>query len=227
MKAISLGLTGLFLLGGLWSCSENINEPVVENQFFTIDENLAAGTLFGVVDAYDLDNGQILSFKILEGNEAGTFEIDEAGGHLSVADPTLLDYELNEKISFTVGVSDNGDPVLTSTARITVSLRDLNEFAPVVEDQAFEIAAGAAKGTVIGVVLATDEDIHQWLYYSILSGNESYMVKIDDRTGELTVNDPSAFALPLDQPIELTIMVRDLSIDSKTDTALITIAVKP
>ena len=226
MKAVSRILPLIFLGAGIWSCDENINEPVVENQFFTIDENLAAGTVFGVVDAYDLDNGQILSFYIVDGDETGTFEIDEAGGQLSVADPERLDYELNEKIRFTVEVSDNGDPVLRSTAGITVSLRDLNEYAPVMEDQVFEISAGSAKGTLIGVVQASDADIHQQLAFSIKAGNENYAVKIEERTGSLTVNDPFFFSKPLDQAMELTLMVRDLHIDSKTDTARISIAVK-
>jgi cadherin domain-containing protein len=216
----------LALAGIVWSCSGNLNEPEVENQFFTIDENTSAGTIFGVVDAYDLDNGSVLSYAILDGNKQGTFEIDSHGGHLSVADPDLLNYELNEKIRFTVVVSDNGDPVMESSATVTVSLNDLNEFAPVVNDQSFEIAAGAAKDVVIGVVMASDEEAHQVLMYSIVSGNESNQLALNDETGSLTVNDPAAFENSLEQPIELTIIVRDMHIDSKTDSAIIHIYIK-
>ena len=215
------------LAGTYWSCSGNLNEPEVDNQFFTIDENLPAGTLFGVVDAYDVDNGTVLSYAILDGNEEGTFDLDSHGGHLSVADPALLDYELNEKISFTVEVSDNGDPVLTSTATITVSLNDLNEFAPVMENQSFEITAGAGKGTLIGMILASDQEAHQALLYSIVSGNDSDQVALDHETGKLTVNDPAAFENALEQSMVLNVLVRDMHIDSKTATAVISIKVKP
>jgi len=227
MRPIKAIILILALAGIVWSCSGNLNEPVVEKQFFTIDENTPAGTLFGVVDAYDLDNGSVLSYAILDGNDEGTFQIDSHGGHLSVADPAMLDYELNEKIRFTVVVSDNGDPVMESSATMTVSLNDLNEFAPVVEDQSFEISAGAAKDALIGEVLASDEEAHQALLYTIVSGNESDQVALDDETGRLTVNSPAAFAEASDQAIELTIMVRDMHIDSKTDTALISITVSP
>ncbi len=215
------------LAGTYWSCSGNLNEPEVDNQFFTIDENLPAGTLFGVVDAYDVDNGTVLSYAILDGNEEGTFDLDSHGGFLSVADPALLDYELNEKISFTVEVSDNGDPVLTSTATITVSLNDLNEFAPVMENQSFEITAGAGKGTLIGMILASDQEAHQALLYSIVSGNDSDQVALDHETGKLTVNDPAAFENALEQSMVLNVLVRDMHIDSKTATAVISIKVKP
>lgn len=224
IKGIALFMA---LAGTYWSCSGNLNEPEVDNQFFTIDENLPAGTLFGVVDAYDVDNGTVLSYAILDGNEEGTFDLDSHGGHLSVADPALLDYELNEKISFTVEVSDNGDPVLTSTATITVSLNDLNEFAPVMENQSFEITAGAGKGTLIGMILASDQEAHQALLYSIVSGNDSDQVALDHETGKLTVNDPAAFENALEQSMVLNVLVRDMHIDSKTATAVISIKVKP
>lgn len=224
IKGIALVLA---LVGLSWSCDSNLNEPEVENHFFTIDENLPAGTMFGVVDAYDLDNGTVLSYAIGDGNEAGTFEIDSHGGHLSVADPTLLDYELNEKLRFNVLVSDNGDPVMESTAGITVSLNDLNEFAPVMADQLFEITAGAAKGDLIGVLEASDKEEHQKLLFSIVSGNDLYQVKLDGDTGSLSVNVAAAFAEALDEVMELTLMVRDMHIDSKTDTAIISIRINP
>lgn len=213
--------------GTIWACSGNLNEPELANQFFTIDENLPAGTIFGVVDAYDVDNGTVLSYAILDGNEEGTFELDSHGGQLSVADPAMLDYELNEKIQFTVVVSDNGNPVMESSATITVSLNDLNEFAPVIADQFFEIKAGASKGDLIGVVEAYDVEEHQGLMFSINSGNDLDQMKLDGDTGSLTVNVAAAFAEALDEVIELTIMVRDIHIDSKTATAIISVRVIP
>ena len=224
IKSIVLVMT---LAGSLWSCSGNLNEPEIENQFFTIDENLAAGTIFGVLDAYDVDNGTVLSYAILDGNEEGTFDLDSHGGHLSVADPAMLDYELNEKIRFTVVVSDNGNPVMESSATITVSLNDLNEFAPVMENQSFEITAGARKGFQIGMILASDQEAHQALLYTIVSGNDSDQVALEHETGKLTVNDPAAFENALDQAIVLNVLVRDMHIDSKSASAVISIKVKP
>jgi len=227
MRAVKSFALVLFFSGIAWSCTRNLNEPEVQNQFFNIDENTPAGTIFGVVDAYDVDNGSVLSFSIGDGNDQGTFEVDSHGGHLSVLDPAMLDYELNEKIRFTIVVSDNGNPALESSATITVSLKDINEFAPVVEDQSFEIAAGALKGALIGTVSASDEEAHQALLYSILSGNESHQLALDDETGILTVNDPGAFDEALEQPMELSILVRDMHINSKTDSAIITIIISP
>lgn len=224
IKGIALFIA---LAGTFWSCSGNLNEPEVENHFFTIDENLPAGTLFGVVDAYDVDNGTVLSYAILDGNEEGTFDLDSHGGHLSVADPAMLDYELNEKIRFTIVVSDNGNPVMESSATVTVSLNDLNEFAPVMDNQSFEITAGARKGALIGMILASDQEAHQALLYSIVSGNDSDKVSLDHETGKLAVNDPAAFENVLDQAMVLNVLVRDMHIDSKAATAVISIKIKP
>ncbi len=218
----------IVLLVSLSACEkENLNEPEVSDQEFSVDENTPAGTIIGTVSAYDLDEGQSLSFAIRGGNDAGTFEIDAAAGQISVADPAMLDYELNTEIILTVVVSDDGKPVKESTAIITIILNDVNEFAPVVEDQTFEIEEGPAAGDLIGMIQATDQEAHQSLLYAIIAGNEEEIFALDDHTGALTVHDPSAFNYQLNQQLLITVLVRDLHINSKTDTAIITVNIAP
>jgi hypothetical protein len=228
MKKVIPVIGWIVLVAGISACEkENLNEPEVSDQEFSVDENTPAGTIIGTVSAYDLDEGQSLSFAIREGNDAGTFEIDPAAGQISVADPAMLDYELNTEIIFTVVVSDDGKPVKESTATITVTLNDVNEFAPVVEDQTFEIEEGPAAGDLIGMIQATDQEAHQSLVYAIIAGNEEEIFTLDDHTGALTVHDPSAFDYQLNQQLLITVMVRDIHIDSKTDTAIITVNIIP
>ena len=227
MKQINPVIALLVWLTIVHSCNENVNAPEVSDQEFSVAENTPAGTIIGVVAAYDLDPGQALSYEILDGNEAGTFGIDSTSGHLTVEDPAMLDYETNPEIIFTVVVADDGNPVMESTAIITVVLKDVNEFAPVVEDQVFEIEEGAASGALIGIIQASDKETHQQLLYMILSGNEEGIFALDDETGALTVNDPAAFDSQVSQQFELTVLVRDIHLDSKTDTAVIIVKVIP
>jgi hypothetical protein len=209
------------------SCEENINEPVVENQVFSLDENAPRGTVVGLVDAYDLDIGQILSFSIAGGNDEGTFSIDSASGLVVVEDPAQLDYEMHTQLSFTVKVADDGDPVLESTANVTVSLKDINEFAPVMEDQAFDVEEGAAAGTLVGTLDASDPETQQALMFFILNGNEAGVFSLGDQTGELSVLNSEAIDYQLNPQFLLTVMVRDVHVNSLTDTAAVTIQVIP
>jgi hypothetical protein len=228
MKYVTPCIVSILLWPGIVACEkENLNAPAVSDQEFTTDENTPAGTIIGTVNAYDLDQGQSLSYAIIEGNDAGTFGIDARAGQVSVEDPLLLDYELNREFNMTVKVSDDGKPVMSSTATITVILKDVNEFAPVVEDQVFEIEEDPAAGTVIGTIQASDPETHQLLSYVILTGNEEDIFNLDDQTGVLSVNDPSAFVYQLNQQLVITVLVRDLHIDSKSDTAIITVNIKP
>jgi len=211
----------------LLSCEENINAPEVSDQEFSINENAPSGTPVGVVDAYDLDEGQGFSYGILEGNEGGTFSIDPKMGLISVADPLLLDYETTTAITFTVVVSDDARDPKESSANITVSLNDLNEFAPVVDDQTFEIQEDPASGALIGMIQASDQEAHQSLLFTILSGNDNEVFALDETTGALSVNDPAAFDYLVNKQFMITVHVRDIHLDSKTDTAIITVNVLP
>ena len=67
-------------------------------------------------------------------------------------------------------VTDTGAPGLTDTATVTINLNNLNE-APIVNDQSFSMNENAAKGTVVGTVVATDPDAGDTLTYAITGGN--------------------------------------------------------
>jgi hypothetical protein len=124
-------------------------------------------------------------------------------------------------------VADDAKAPKESTATMTVSLNDVNEFAPVVEDQTFEIEEDPASGALIGTILASDQESHQALLFTILSGNENEVFALDNATGDLTVNEPSAFNHQLNPQLVITVLVRDIHLDSKTDTAAITVNIIP
>jgi len=209
----------------LQSCKENINEPVVEDQEFKVEENAPAGTIVGVVIAYDLDTDQSLSFRISSGNEEGTFAVDAGSGHLTVEDPSLLDFEKRTALEFEIAVGDDGDPPLESAARITVLIKDLNEFPPEVNDQTFQIGANPDQDALIGMIEASDPETQQGLLFTIVSGNEDNLVSLDSGNGALRVQDIAAFQVQEDTQLQFTVQVRDLHINSRSDTARITVII--
>ena len=130
----------ILLVLSLSSCDKNENEPEIADQEFYLDENSGKGTIIGAINAHDPDEGQALFFEIVEGNSKSAFSIDPRTGILSVNDSTHLDFEKNPEFDLVISVSDNHakDP-LESSAQIIIYLNNLNEFAPNVENQIFQI----------------------------------------------------------------------------------------
>jgi hypothetical protein len=101
----------------------DVNEPpVMSNQTFTITENSPSGTEIGQLIASDPDNGQIIKFSVVSGNDNQVFNLDELTGILSVSDSTYLVYALNPSFTLTVIVQDNGSDSLSTLAVVTINL---------------------------------------------------------------------------------------------------------
>lgn len=157
--------------------------PVVLDAVFTIDENTAAGTFAGLVNANDPDAGQTLSYSITAGNTGGAFTINSSG---QIYVSGALNHEILSTYTLTVTVTDNGVGTLSDTATITINIADVND-APTISNASFGIAEDAALSTAVGTVSASDEDAGQTLTYAIVAGNTGGAFAIDSATGEITV----------------------------------------
>lgn len=147
------------------------DSPVVFTKQFLINEMSAEGAFIGKVPGYDPDAGQTISYSIIGGNAGNAFAIDSATGILSVNNSAALDFETASQIDMTVQVTDNAATALSSTASVTVFLRDVND-APVLNTAAgprltdwwrkSETNPGETVGNVIGstdpAALITDQD---------------------------------------------------------------------
>jgi VCBS repeat-containing protein len=125
--------------------------PVVLDQAFFADEGSAAGSSVGTVAFSDPDAGQDHSFAIVSGNGGGAFAIDSQTGALTVARPELLDAETTPFFDLVVRVTDDGG--LSDTARVRISIRDVDE-TPIAADDDYPatgntqlVAGGATPGT--------------------------------------------------------------------------------
>lgn len=210
MKTLTLLLSTLFVCLFLPSCDRNDNKPEVADQVFYLDENSEKGAFVGNVKATDLDEQQFLSYEIAVGNKDDAFTIETTTGNIIVNNPTVLDYEKIQRIDLQVVVSDNhpNDP-LESTAKISVVLQNLNEFAPVIKEQIFSVKEKCLTGTVIGNIVATDADSGQSFTFRIESGNENQVLQLDSLTGELTVKDSTWFNYSINQQMVCMVSVSD------------------
>lgn len=226
------------------------DSPVVPAQTFTIPENTANTTLVGTLTASDEDAGQALTFTLnnnpandLDGDGRAPFTIS-AAGVVRVNDSDDINYELMTGFDVSITVSDNnedpGDPdpipnpaSTTTTFRVNL-LNVIENIAPVVNDQTFDVSENAANGAAVGTVVASDADAGQSLTYSITGGNDGANDRdgdgngpfaIDPATGEITVNDTDDLDSGANPQIALTVMVQDDGEDNLTDTATITIDV--
>jgi subtilisin family serine protease/outer membrane lipoprotein-sorting protein len=188
--------------------------PIIEDQYFTVQENKHEGHEIGLIEAEDAE-GDPLVFHISQGNLNQAFELD-AGGMLRVKDSVQFDYELTKSHGLTVVVSDG---VFSDTATVTVEVSDVNE-APKIENQDFLVDENAAKGHVIGQIVAEDAEEDD-LSFSIVQGNESGAFALTD-PGALSVSDPGQFDYEQTKSHGLTVVVSD---GVFSDTATVTVEV--
>ncbi|MCV9389273.1 cadherin domain-containing protein [Reichenbachiella ulvae] len=165
------------------------NAPTIAAQTFSIIEDEEVGDELGTVIASDED-GEILTYSIAAGNEAGIFAIDAASGILTIAKAELV-YADQSQYVITVTVDDGNVNNSSSSADITIDVIEFN-FTPSISDQNFMVEAGAPVGTEIGRVIASDQNAGDVLTYSILAGNNTGAFAIDENSGVVTVVDEDA-----------------------------------
>jgi VCBS repeat-containing protein len=95
-------------------------EPVVNDQSFSLRINSAVGTVVGNVAASDPDQGQRLNFGITGGNTNNAFRIDPTTGRITVNNASAVTRATTYRL--VVVVSDSGNPSLTDSAIITITV---------------------------------------------------------------------------------------------------------
>lgn len=182
------------------SVTINLNDlddgsSVVANDFSaSIDENPVSGATIGTLNASVEGaipgEANIISFTLLSESITGALNINATTGVLSVADPTVFDFETNTSITGTYKAT-SGD--LSDEATITITINDVDDNVTfVANDFTATIPENSTNGTVIGTVNATIST-GETITFSINSQTPASAISIDAYTGEIKVANSTLF----------------------------------
>ena len=162
----------------------NVNEnppTLTGNQEEDVSEAAPLGTTVAVFDALDPDQ-MAVTFSITGGNSEGRFMIGEASGEITLVQ--MLDYETTTRYVLNIQASDGQQ---SASATLTVNVLDENEFSPVfMGPTAFSVEEEVLGGTLVGTVLATDNDRDAVVTYSFLQQDSvTSLFNLDPSSGEI------------------------------------------
>ncbi|KAL5011978.1 hypothetical protein ScPMuIL_010529 [Solemya velum] len=167
----------------------NDNAPHFSQKNYNAEviENAAVNTNFFQVNATDRDTGNNgrITYSLLNppNTKFGIFPVD---GFLYVNDS--LNREERDSYTLRIRAVDNGQPVLSSTATVHISIIDANDNTPVFSKSSyhFSMVENEPRGSTVGFVSASDDDIEDnaRLEYSFIGEHSEFI--IHPHSGEIT-----------------------------------------
>ena len=168
--------------------SDANDRPVLFAEDFTVDEN-DTGVVASVL-LTDPDDGQSHTFRIEGGTGQDLFDVN-ASGEIVVREGRTVDFEENGSYSLQIGVIDNGAPPLGDSQEITITVRDIDEPAMLISNEAF-VDEAVEEGTVISTLELIDpEGLED--NYDIALLNPPANFSFDPESFELSVAEGAEF----------------------------------
>lgn len=152
--------------------------PTASDLRVSVDEGLGSGSTVGSLSASDID-GDELTFVVTDG-DTDWLAVDDDG---VVTASRTLNHEESAALELRGNVVDPSGAHAGFV--VAVAVGDVPE-PPLLDDHAFSIEAGAAPNTVVGTVVARDEDEGDSVSYAILD-DPNEVLKIDAASGQVTL----------------------------------------
>ncbi|XP_072580991.1 protocadherin-23 [Vulpes vulpes] len=188
-----------------------------------VKENATVGSLVHHITAQDPDEGRNgrITYSILSGNENMAFMLDESSGLLTTTCP--LDYEVKAQHILTLLALDDGIPALSSSQTLTITVLDINDEAPVFQQNLYEasVKENQNPGQFVTTVEAMDKDsgINSKFQFEIMPGASSGLFKINPDTGEVVTT--ATLDREVQEVFKLRVLVRDGGVPSLSSTTTI------
>ncbi|XP_031713633.1 protocadherin-20 isoform X2 [Anarrhichthys ocellatus] len=176
----------------------NDNAPVflTPHFIFFIREDVPPFAQVGGVGVTDPDEGENGNTELHVVNSSGPFVVDNTDGTLRTTNN--LDRETDDRYELYLLASDHGRPfALTSTARVTIFVEDINDNQPKVilpssNSSCQTVSPATIAGTIIAKIYAIDEDsgLNSEITYTVVapeSVRNSSPFRLDSRSGNITV----------------------------------------
>ncbi|XP_034037005.1 protocadherin beta-16-like [Thalassophryne amazonica] len=176
----------------------NDNPPTFERVDikFEISEAVFVGSKFDLEQAVDLDVGMNdLQNYILQPTDHFVLKLHNHAGRPNNIEMILqqpLDREKNEHLSLVLTAVDGGEPQMTGTMNIFITVLDANDNAPVFTRSLYKasVAENSPRGTVIVTVTASDADhgLNGRIKYSIRNTLDVRdLFEVNENTGEVSL----------------------------------------
>ncbi|NXR44504.1 CDHR2 protein, partial [Hippolais icterina] len=214
---------------------------IIGSYFISVEEGQNVSTQIQAIDNDEPGTlNSKLGFKILPGLFSNNFTINAVTGEMhsnQQLDCEALDDEHGQMV-VTVMVYDNGEPQLSTTVNVTITVGDLNDNIPVFLNQSYEFSVfEESAGSLVGEVNATDADrteINSRISFRLERGNGSsnFLIRSSrlgpgNYSGQLSV-DPDIF-LDYDTMeqkfFNLTVLAENTAADNAGDKANVSVIV--
>ncbi|XP_064829728.1 protocadherin gamma-A5-like isoform X11 [Oncorhynchus masou masou] len=176
----------------------NDNSPIFERSEmkYEISESALTGAKFVLERAVDDDVGvnglQSYSLKSTDNFVLKTLTRSDGVKNVEMVLQTPLDREKQEQISLLLTAVDGGEPQLSGTMQILITVLDANDNAPVCSQAEYKasVSENVSKGTVLTTISATDADpgSNGRITYSISKSGASHLFEIDHVYGVIKLN---------------------------------------
>ncbi len=175
----------------------NDNPPTFQKKRieFEISESAVTGVRFMLERALDADVGinglQSYSLKPTDNFILELHSKASGDKNVEMVLQRPLDREKKGVVTLLLTAFDGGDPQLSGTVQIHVTVLDVNDNAPVFTQKVYKaiLTENALKGTKLTTVSATDADegSNGYVTYNIASTERNIFI-IDQHSGEVTLN---------------------------------------
>ncbi|XP_073685649.1 protocadherin gamma-A11-like isoform X46 [Garra rufa] len=179
----------------------NDNAPSFQRKEFRfeISESAVVGAGFMLGRAFDPDVGTnaLQSYSLKPADKFRLELHNQADGSKNVEMilQKTLDRETQSSLTLLLEAFDGGDPVLSGTVQIHITVLDNNDNAPVFTQKVYKttITENAPKGTILTVVSASDADegsnsVVTYYISDTVEKNVAEIFLINEKSGELILN---------------------------------------
>ncbi|XP_039531924.1 protocadherin beta-16-like isoform X21 [Pimephales promelas] len=180
----------------------NDNAPSFQKKDFRfeISESAVVGAGFMIGGAFDPDVGtnglQSYSLKPTDKFRLELHSQEDGSKNVEMILQRPLDRETQSSFSLLLEAFDGGDPVLSGTVQIHITVLDINDNAPVFTQRVYKttITENAQKDTILTIVSASDADDGSnsvvTYYISDTMGYVADKFLVNEKTGEVMLNSP-------------------------------------
>ena len=169
----------------------NDNPPIITGPFgvsVTIPEDTPPG--YVIVDHINSTDGDHstnadIKFSIIEGDPLNFFAIDGVTGRITTSG--ALNREFATSVTLVAAAIDQGDPPLTGTVEVLVTLLDVNDSPPQFDQESYSatVSEAARVGTRVVLISASDPDLNENGTVSYFLVDPTQPFSIDPFSGRL------------------------------------------